>query len=336
MNSLTRSYNQAELGPDASHLCMRLMCAGNEREIGLIRQKLLEAGIASETRRHPIAESLGVNSIELWVQNEQDFFNASKLYSHLQGTSGNSLGTLTSPKTEIAAHSVSEAKPQAESSSTPPTPTDAAKVDSKPAVQPRRLEFKQASSLLQKSIEEILQCESELEGECASLRAKADQLTRALAQAQADVAREIKDREAAERNQSEQLTGVLDTIARERREWQAKLKSSDDSLTNAKEQFGSLSRLLETEQAAAEALQQKIVALQLQRDEQERSLCDARNEAAVEREARLAADQRAGFAEESLQTQWAERQELERQIQASLGPLMARMASKATAATSQN
>jgi DNA repair exonuclease SbcCD ATPase subunit len=334
MNSLTRSFNQAELGPDASHLCMRLMCAGNEREIGLIRQKLLEAGIASETRRHPIAEALGVNGIELWVQNEQDFFNASKLYNHLQQTSGNSLDTLTkSPNIEIHAQSVSGAKPQAESS----TPAkDAGNVGSKPVVQPRRLEFKQASSLLQKSIEELLQCESELEGECASLRAKVEQLTRALAQAQADVAQEIKDREAAERNQSEQLTGVLDTIARERREWQAKLKSSDDSLTNANEQVGSLSRLLETEQAAADALQQKIVALQLQRDEQESSLCDARKEAAVEREARLAADQRAGFAEESLQTQWAERQELERQIQASLGPLMARMASKAAAATSQN
>jgi hypothetical protein len=335
MNSLTRSDNQAELGPDASHLCMRLMCAGNEREIGLIRQKLLEAGIASETRRHPIAEALGVNGIELWVQNEQDFFNASKLYNHLQQTPGNSPGTPPmSPETEIPGHSVNGPKPQVESSSTPPT--DAAKVGSKPVVQPRRLEFKQASSLLQKSIEELLQCESELEGECASLRAKVDQLTRALAQAQADVGQEIKDREAAERNQSEQLTGVLDTIARERREWQAKLKSSDDSIKNAKEQVGSLSRLLETEQAAAEALQHKIVALQLQRDEQESSLCDARKEAAVERKARLAADERAGLAEESLQTQWAERQELERQIQVSLGPLMARMASKTAAATSQN
>jgi len=311
------------------------MCAGNEREIGLIREKLLEAGIASETRRHPIAESLGVNGIELWVQNERDFFNASKVYTGLQRSSGNSLGTPTStPKTQIPNHSVCAPRPEAESSVTPPK--DVCKVGSKPVVQPRRLEFKQASSLLQKSIEEILQCESELEGECASLRVKVDQLTRALAQAQVDVAQEIKNREAVERNQSEQLTGVLDTIARERREWQAKLKSSDDSLKNAKEQIGSMSLLLETEQAAATALQQEVVALQLQRDEQERSLSEARKEAVAEREARLAADERAGFAEESLQRQWAERQELERQIQASLGSLLARIHSKSAATTSEN
>jgi hypothetical protein len=314
---------------------MRLLCGGNEKEIGLVRKKLLDAGIASETRRHPIAESLGVSGIELWVHNERDFFNASRLYTGIQQTSGNSLGTATtSPKAEISRHSVSGPKPQAEPSST--LPMDVGKADTKTVAQPRRLEFKEASSLLQKSIEEILQCESELEGECASLRAKVEQLTHALSQAQADIGQEIKNREATERKQSEQLTGVLDTIARERREWQEKLKSSDDSLKNAKEQVGSLSRLLETEQEAAEALQQKIVALQLQRDEQERSLCDARKEAAVERDARLAADERAGFAEESLQRQWAERQELERQIQVSLGPLLARMASKAAGATSEN
>jgi len=331
MNSLTRSNDRAELAPDASHLCMRLMCAGNEKEIGLIRQKLLEAGIASETRRHPIAESLGVDGIELWVQDERDFFDASKVYNHLQRGSGNSLVTPTrSPKTETPSHSVSGAKPQAESSGT--LAKDAGKLDSKPVAQPRRLEFKQASSLLQKSIEELLQCESELEGECTSLRAKVEQLTRALGQAQADVAREIKDREAAERNQSEQLTSLLDTIARERREWQQKLKSSDDSLKNAKEQVSAMSLLLETEQAAAETLQQKIVALQVQRDEQEGSLCDTRKDLVAERKARLAADERAGFAEESLQKQSAERQELERQIQASLSPLLARMASKAAAA----
>ena len=335
MNSLTRSYDQAEPGPDASHLCMRLMCAGNEKEIGLVRSKLLEAGIASETRRHPIAESLGVNGIELWVQNEQDFFNASKLYNHLQQTSGDNLVTpTTNSQSDFPGHSVTEPKPQAESSST--LPKDAGNVDSKPVAQPRRLEFKQASSLLQKSIEEILQCESELEGECTSLRAKVEQLTRALAQAQADVAEEIKTREAAERNQSEQLTDVLDTIARERREWQQKLKSSDDSIKSAKEQIGAMSLLLETEQEAAETLQQKIVALQLQRDEQELSLCDTRKDLVAERKARLAADERAGFAEESLQKQCAERQELERQIQSSLGPLLARMASKTTATASQN
>ena len=121
MNTLTRSYDQTGLGPDASHLCMRLMCAGNEKEIGMVRSKLLEAGIPSETRRHPIAESLGVNGIELWVQNERDFFNASQLYARFKHQAANrSEAAATSQKPEKSGGSVGGAKLKAGPSSAPP------------------------------------------------------------------------------------------------------------------------------------------------------------------------------------------------------------------------
>jgi chromosome segregation ATPase len=194
------------------------------------------------------------------------------------------------------------------------------------------VELKEASSLLQKGIEQILLRERELKGQCASLHGKVDELTQALAQAQADVLREIKSREAAEHTQTTRLNGLLDTLERERQEWQQKLKSSDDSCKHAKEQAGSLSRLLQTQQAAATALKQEVAALALQRDQQQQALSDARKEANAEREARVAAEERAGRAEETLQTQWSERQEFEQQVQAhaaSLGSLLARVTSKA-------
>jgi chromosome segregation ATPase len=202
----------------------------------------------------------------------------------------------------------------------------------------RHPELQQVSSLLQKGIEEILVRESELASECASLHNKVEELTRTLDQAHADAARAIKNREAAEHNQAEQLTGLLATLERERREWQQKLKSSDDSYKHAKGQAGALSRLLQTQQAVTTALKKELAALELQRDQQERALSEASKEVAAEREARVAAEQRAGLAEESLQTQWVERQELERQVQAhaaSLGSLLTRVTSTAVGITGE-
>ena len=84
MKLLNHIYDPASRPPNALESSMRLMCAGNEKEIELVRKKLFEAGIASETRRHPVAQRLGVNGIELWVKNERDFFHASRLYTNLQ------------------------------------------------------------------------------------------------------------------------------------------------------------------------------------------------------------------------------------------------------------
>ena len=337
MKLLNRRYDQSQLQPNAASLPMRLMCAGHEEEIELVKKELFKAGIAAETRRHPIAEALGASGVELWVQNEEDFSNASRLYSRLQGKADNSPKTRPIPKAETSGSSGSGPKPPPQPSGNPPK--DGSKVESMPAVQPRCVELKEASSLLQKGIEQMLLRERELTGECASLHVKVEELTQALAQAQADVVGEIKNREAAEQNQTTQINNLLDTLERERREWQQKLKSSDDSCKHAKEQAGSLSRLLQTQQAAATALKQEVAALELQRDQQEQALSDARKAAVAEREARAAAEQRAGRVEESLQAQRVESQELERQIQAhaaSLGSLLARVTSKPAGSTGKS
>jgi chromosome segregation ATPase len=312
------------------------MCAGHEEEIELVKQELCKVGIAAVTRRHPIAEALGASGVELWVQNEQDFSNASRLYNRLQGKAADSPKTAPSPKAETSGASGSGPKPQPEPAGNPPK--DGRKVESVPVVQPRCVELKEASSQLQKGIEQMLMRESELTGECTSLHGKVEELTRALAQAQADVIGEIKNREAAEQNQTTRLNSLLDTLERERREWQQKLKSSDDACKHAKEQAGSLSRLLQTQQAAVTALKEEAAARELHRDQQEQALSDARQAAVAEREARVAAEERASRAEESLQTQRVESQELEQQIQAhatSLSSLLARVTSKAAGITGE-
>jgi len=333
MKTINWSHDQVQDEPLTSHLCMRLMCTGNENDVADVKNQLLKAGIPAETRRHPIAEALGVTGVELWVENEQDFHDASEIYARLQLQGANDPEAPQSSRTaDTSGRIVGAPKAQAEPLSS--RPKDVSKVESRPVVQPS-VDLKQASSLLQKGIEEMFLHESALAGECASLQGEVEKLTQALSQAQADVATEIKTREEAERNQAEQLNGLLDSFARERWDWQEKLKSNDTAFKNAKEQIASLSRMLQAQQAAATAFKQELAALELQRDQHQQSVSDARKEADAQRQARVAAEQRAGVAEQALDTQWFARQKLEQQIQdhaASLSSLLARMTSKATTA----
>src|SRR5262245_6655079 len=93
MKFFNRRCDQAQLQPNGSapYLCLRLISSGNEHEVEEVRRELLKAGIASEKRRHPIAEAFGVSGVELWVQNERDFFNASQLYARMQHLAANPL-----------------------------------------------------------------------------------------------------------------------------------------------------------------------------------------------------------------------------------------------------
>jgi hypothetical protein len=308
------------------------MCSQDQHEVEAVRNELVKAGIPVETRPHPIAQALGVSGLELWVQNERDFFNASKLYARLQDRVGAPPEPSTiRPSTKGPVRLGTE--PQAKAPPPQISPRTGSQVAPKPAPQPGRMELKQASSLLQKGIEEVLLRESELSGECASLRGKVQELKQALAVAQAEVSREVKSREAAERNQTEELTHLVNTLERERKEWEQQLKLCEDSMKKAQDQARALSHLLQSQQASSVALKREITGLEIQRDQQEQLLSNARQETVVEREARLAAEQRAGAAEESLQIQSAERINLETQIRAqlaTLGSLVGKLASKSS------
>src|SRR6516164_9190563 len=75
---------KVEEDPSASFLCMRLMCSQNKAEVEAVKKELLKAGIESETRKHSLAESFGVNAVELWVQDERNFFDAANVIARMQ------------------------------------------------------------------------------------------------------------------------------------------------------------------------------------------------------------------------------------------------------------
>jgi hypothetical protein len=304
------------------------MCSQNVDEVEAVRKTLLRAGIAAETRTHPVAEELGMKGVELWVQDERDFFNAAKLFERMQdGSAG-----------KISERSVGVAKAAAERCST--AHRAAKSVDSRHASEPGHEELQQAKSLLEKGIADMFARESELTEECASLRNKVQELSQALSKGQAALRRESEGRAAAEKNLQAQVSGLVSTLERERLDWQKQLKSRDDALKNAQKGLEAMCQRLQVQQAATTALKEQVVSLEMQRDERETSLCSARAEALAEREARIAADEQAkttSRAQQLLKKQLVEQKEREYQMQtylAGLNSLLGKSAVKAVASGS--
>jgi len=83
MITLTHSQNRAEAQVDKSRASSgrRLMCSRDPAEVEALQNEFFKAGIAVATRSNPVAESLGIGAVELWVTDERDFFTASKLYA---------------------------------------------------------------------------------------------------------------------------------------------------------------------------------------------------------------------------------------------------------------
>src|SRR5262249_39022844 len=149
------------------------------------------------------------------------------------------------------------------------------------------------ASLLEKGIAEMFRLENELTAEGVSLRNKVEELSQALAEGQATLAREVEGRVASEKNQAAQISALSSTLERERQKWQQQLKVSDDSLKASQEKIEAMSRMLQTKDALAATLKEQIVALGLRLEEHKTLVLNARTEALAEREARMAAEERA-------------------------------------------
>jgi chromosome segregation ATPase len=282
---------------------MKLMCSQNPDDVKVVKNELLKAGIPSETRVQPIAGPAGFGRVELWVENERDFVTASKLYGRIQDrASGRPAGN---------------------------------GADSKVPGASRREDLKHARLLLERGIEEMFQRESELAGECASLRSKAEESSQGLAKVQAALAREIEGRAVAEKNQAEQIAGLTRALEAERQNWQQQIKARDELVKKTQLKLDATARLLQNQQASLAALKEQGVALELAREEHEKSLCQARTEALAEREARIAAEAKVARAQQtqkSLETELFHRKELDQQMQAyvaSLSSLCGKMETKA-------
>jgi len=298
------------------------MCSRDPAEVEALQNEFFKAGIAVATRSNPVAESLGIRAVELWVRDERDFFTASKLYAEMRDrTSGKCGGATVPPQAETPdQHHPKEPEP----GKVKPPNRGVNGSNSKHANEPQREELEQASSLLEKEIDDMLKRESELVTECASLRSKMEEMGQALAEARAALGRETESREAAEREQAKKLSGLQSAMEHERHEWQRQLKSRDESLKVSQKQLDAKSQLLQTHQAAIVELRDTIVASEQQRAASEKSLSGARGEAAMQRQARLAAEERAKAAAEaqkSLEKQLLEQKDLEQKMQAHIASI---------------
>ena len=311
------------------------MFSRNQDEVEIVKNELLKFGINAEIRREHKAEALGVSAVELWVPDGQNFLNASKLYARLKGRSAGSSGEpATEPQTEVAEQPAATAKPPAKQHHSAPQAVNGA--DSRHPDEPEREEWKEAGALLEKGIAEMFRLEGDLRAQCASLRNKVEELSQALAQGQAALDREIESRATAEKAQAERISSAVNLMRRERQKWQQQLKSSEDSLKGSEERLLSIARLLQTKEAAAAALKEKIAALELQQQENKVLLSNARAEVLAERQARIAAEESArklGSAQASLEKERLKYKELEQQMQAhvaSLSSLFRRLDSNGT------
>ncbi len=308
------------------------MCSRDPAEVEAVKNEFLKAGINVETRNNPVAESLGMNFVEMWVMDERDFFAASQLYAQIQDRASGSCAVTTTP-TQAKVPDLRICMNELETVNAEQPAQDINATLPKPASGRQRQELEQASSLLEKEIDEMLERDNELAAECSSLRSKMKDLEHALAEGRAALARETESQAAAERAQAEKLSALQkaleceraqrahseEQLRRERHESQQQLKSRDDSLKETQKELESKARLIHTQQAAMLELKGAIAALELKREEDQKALAGAHEEAAMEREARFAAEQRAEAAVEahqSLETQLLQQKELEQRMQA--------------------
>ncbi len=260
------------------------------------------AGIRSEIRSNPLAQALRVTRLELWLEDERDLFNASKLYAGIQargdGKSGSPPASRKHEPSEVYVEV--DDPPPARNRESQLNRRNGPGAESKQASEQDTDALMNASALLEKEIEAVLQRESELAGTCASLHTQLNSVTQELAQARADLTRESEARETAEKKQSTELAALRDAVERERtartaaeEQLERERRSRDDAVKTVQTKLDKTLQQLQTQQTAVVELRKEIVSRELQSEEQAKMLSKARAEALAEREARLAADEKA-------------------------------------------
>lgn len=319
----------------------RFICSQDRTEIEAVKKELFLSGIRSEIRSNPLAQALRVTRLELWLEDERDLFNASKLYAGIQGRNGGKAGnSANSRKSEPAEVYVEvDDPPRVGGRDTKPGRNSGSNGQEKQTAEPDTDTLMHASALLEKEIEAVLQRESELAGTCASLHTKLNSTAQELSRAQADLAREGEAREAAEKKQSTELVALRDAVERERaarnaaeEQLQREKTGREEALKTVQAKLDKTLQQLQTQQIAVVELRKEIVSNELQLKEQEKMLSKARAEVLVEREARAAAEakeERASSARTETEQRLA--QEKQRQAEAfaeSLNSLRARLQAK--------
>lgn len=301
----------------------RLMCSTQQEEIGAVKRELFRAGIRSEIRENPLAAALNITRLELWVENDKDYFAAQKFYAGMQARAGNghepadgeeSTGASINPEVAL-------------SSSRWAVSRGAAGRDGNGKSQLPGGELEQVSLLLEKEIEEILEREDALSEDCSTLRGEVENLSRSLSESQAAAEKKAVEfaalkisleREVAEHARSE------DQLKGEVRELQSLLKSAEGTLVERQRRLETTLEQLQTQQAKVVELRKEIVSREQEWDEHKRLVSKTHAELAVERQSRIVAEEKAAKsaqAQEHMEKQLTEQKDMQGQLQASIGSL---------------
>lgn len=315
------------------------MSSKDRTEIESVKKELFRAGIPAEIRSNPLAEALRVTRLELWVQNERDFFNASKVYAGLQARgNGKSKPSPAPAPGENPAGFIEVADPDEDTSALPLRAVS--RGGQKTVTESPSGELEEASSLLEQEIEQMLEREGELASTCASLRGQVNGLSEKLERAEAELDRAVETRLATEKEQAAEVAGLQtalereraqrvraeELLERERREIAQQMKAREEALFEVQKKLEAKIQLCQSQQATVVELRKEIVAREQQWEEHEKIAAKAHAEAVAEREARMAAEERAeraAAAKRTLEKQLAEQKDLQRQMSDSVASLNA-------------
>jgi hypothetical protein len=298
----------------------RLMCSTKPEEVGAVKRQLFKAGIRSEIRSNPVATALNIVRLELWVENDNDYFAAQKFYNNMVARAGNGLEpTATEDSTES---SVVLRDPEA-------SPTRAVNrgVDGENKSQCPGGELEEVSLLLEKEIEEVIEREDALTATCTALRSEVESLNRSLSESQAAAEKNAAEFAALRGSLERELvehTRSEDQLKIEVREMQSRLKSVQETLVEKQKKLDSTLQQLQTHQANVLELRKEIVSREQEWDENKRLVSKARAELAVERQSRISAEEqvaKSAQAQRLLEKQLVEQKDMQEQLRASIGSL---------------
>jgi hypothetical protein len=222
----------------------RLMCSKDRKEVESVQEQLLQrAGIRSHIRKNQLAEAFGVPRLELWLELESDFAQASRIYAGINTQSTEVLppaaGSAPPPKTPqsrlntggvrtaTAVTNVLDVEEVRELAR-----MEAAKAADLAPKEPADLV--QASSLLESEIEDLLAREARLTEKCLSLETRVLELTQALAASQEQLTASVAAR-ATDQESVVELAQKQEPLQGEIQQLRARLQSREEALVAAQE-----------------------------------------------------------------------------------------------------
>ena len=299
------------------------MCSTQRDEVGAVKSELFKVGIRSEIRTNPVAAALSITRLELWVEHDQDYLAAQKLYARMQARAGKGDAPAI---TEDPAETLLDVE-DGPAPSTRVVSRAEADSEGKSTVHRPNGELEQARLLLEQEIEEVLEREDALSESCRALQGEVKSLSQSLSDSQAlsetkaaeqATLRSSLEQKLAERTRSEdQLKGEVGEL-------QSRLSSAEETLLESQKRLGKALEQLQTQQAKVVELRKELESREQEFDDNTRVVSNAQAELAAERQSRITAEENSAKlsrAFEHLENQLTEQKELQEQMRASIGSL---------------